>query len=58
MTEPWTYREDVFTGAGVSLIGFDVEATDGKIGSPHRRGARPRSLSERGVPPSVGAPLS
>ncbi|GAA4078655.1 PRC-barrel domain containing protein [Nonomuraea soli] len=32
MTEPWNYRPEV-TGAGVDLIGFDVEATDGKIGS-------------------------
>ncbi|MFI6393174.1 PRC-barrel domain containing protein [Nonomuraea sp. NPDC050540] len=33
MTEPWTYREGVVSDTGVSLIGFDVEATDGKIGS-------------------------
>ncbi|MEU7900380.1 PRC-barrel domain containing protein [Nonomuraea sp. NPDC049152] len=33
MNEPWSYHESVGAGTGVSLIGFDVEATDGKIGS-------------------------
>ncbi|MEU7003917.1 PRC-barrel domain containing protein [Nonomuraea sp. NPDC046570] len=33
MSELWNYREGVVSGTGVSLIGFDVEATDGKIGT-------------------------
>jgi hypothetical protein len=33
MTESWTYREGVVSEPGLSLIGYDVEATDGKIGS-------------------------
>ncbi|MFI6600539.1 PRC-barrel domain-containing protein [Nonomuraea sp. NPDC050536] len=33
MNEPWSYREGIGAGIGSSLIGFDVEATDGKIGS-------------------------
>ncbi|GAA3067222.1 PRC-barrel domain containing protein [Streptosporangium carneum] len=28
----WTYRPGVFDDESVSVIGFDVEATDGKIG--------------------------
>ncbi|MEV7013123.1 PRC-barrel domain containing protein [Streptosporangium sp. NPDC051022] len=30
---PWTYRGGVFGDESLSVIGFDVEATDGKIGS-------------------------
>lgn len=33
MTEPWNYREGVVSGGDLSLVGFDVEATDGKIGA-------------------------
>ncbi|MEV8636353.1 PRC-barrel domain-containing protein [Streptosporangium sp. NPDC051023] len=29
----WTYRAGVFGDESLSVIGFDVEATDGKIGS-------------------------
>lgn len=29
----WTYRSGVFGDESLSVIGFDVEATDGKIGS-------------------------
>ncbi|MEV7013122.1 PRC-barrel domain containing protein [Streptosporangium sp. NPDC051022] len=29
----WTYRPGVFGDESLSVIGFDVEATDGKIGS-------------------------
>ncbi|MEV7908541.1 PRC-barrel domain-containing protein [Streptomyces anulatus] len=29
----WTYRPGIVGNEGLSLIGFDVEATDGKIGS-------------------------
>ncbi|WP_062350977.1 hypothetical protein [Herbidospora yilanensis] len=32
MYEPWSYQEGVVSGAGVSVIGFDVEAVNGKIG--------------------------
>lgn len=32
MSNTWTYREDVHR-PGVDLAGFDVEATDGSIGS-------------------------
>src|SRR5262245_17739907 len=33
MNDPWTYREGIVADTGLSLIGFDVEATDGKIGT-------------------------
>ncbi len=34
MANTWTYRQDVATGlSGRSLGGYDVEATDGSIGS-------------------------
>ncbi|MFD1932636.1 MULTISPECIES: PRC-barrel domain-containing protein [Nonomuraea] len=33
MSEPWSYREGIDSGTDVSLVGFDVEATDGKIGT-------------------------
>ncbi|GLW07208.1 hypothetical protein Misp01_23380 [Microtetraspora sp. NBRC 13810] len=33
MYEPWTYRDGIVSDTGLSLIGFDVEAVDGKIGS-------------------------
>jgi hypothetical protein len=32
MTEAWTYREGVAADPDLSLIGYDVEAVDGKIG--------------------------
>ncbi|MEV0381520.1 PRC-barrel domain-containing protein [Nonomuraea sp. NPDC050643] len=33
MSQPWSYRDGVNSDTSLSLIGFDVEATDGKIGS-------------------------
>ncbi|GAA2799634.1 PRC-barrel domain containing protein [Nonomuraea dietziae] len=33
MTEHWSYREGVVSDPTMSMVGFDVEATDGKIGS-------------------------
>ncbi|WP_405144757.1 PRC-barrel domain containing protein [Sphaerisporangium sp. NBC_01403] len=33
MTEAWTYREGVAPDPDLSLIDYDVEATDGKIGT-------------------------
>lgn len=33
MTDSWNYREGVNADPTVSLVGYDVEATDGKIGS-------------------------
>ncbi|MFD1933233.1 MULTISPECIES: PRC-barrel domain containing protein [Nonomuraea] len=33
MSDPWSYREDVVSDPTMSLVGYDVEATDGKIGS-------------------------
>ena len=34
MANTWTYRQDVATGlSGRSLAGYDVEASDGSIGS-------------------------
>jgi hypothetical protein len=33
MTESWSYRESVESDTGLSVIDFDVEATDGKIGT-------------------------
>ncbi|MFG1876647.1 PRC-barrel domain containing protein [Sphaerisporangium sp. NPDC049003] len=33
MTEAWTYRDGVAPDPDLSLIDYDVEATDGKIGS-------------------------
>ncbi|MEV7969986.1 PRC-barrel domain containing protein [Sphaerisporangium sp. NPDC088356] len=32
MSESWTYREGVAPDPDLSLIGYDVEATDGKVG--------------------------
>ncbi|MEU3169826.1 PRC-barrel domain-containing protein [Streptosporangium sp. NPDC006930] len=34
MTDVWSYRPDTYSGEqALDLVGFDVEATDGKIGS-------------------------
>ena len=45
MTNTWTYRDDIATGmSGRSLAGYDVEATDGGIGS----------IDEHSDPPGAG----
>ncbi|MFE3451993.1 PRC-barrel domain containing protein [Nonomuraea sp. NPDC059194] len=33
MSDAWSYREDIVSDSTMSLVGYDVEATDGKIGS-------------------------
>jgi len=42
MSNTWTYREDVYTTLGdKSLDGYDVEATDGSIGTIDEHTASP-----------------